>query len=187
MTGVQTCALPISALAALSFSDVSVLAASRDVGAARVDITPTFPVRLSGYGNRRTVHEAVEGKIFAKALAIGSDADGPAVLLTVDNCGVPASVRSAVFQRLAPKTKLTDERFAICSSHTHSAPMLNGVLPTIFGVPIPPGEVATTPAQAQAIAEKFGTAVMVKAQVHAGGRGKAGGVKFCKKIGRAHV
>ena len=49
-----------------------------------------------------------------------------------------------------------------------------------FGVPIPPGEVATTPEQAKALAEKYGTAVMVKAQVHAGGRGKAGGVKFCK-------
>jgi len=49
-----------------------------------------------------------------------------------------------------------------------------------FGVAIPPGEVATTPAQAEALAVKFGTAVMVKAQVHAGGRGKAGGVKFCK-------
>ncbi len=48
-----------------------------------------------------------------------------------------------------------------------------------FGVPIPPGEVATTPEQAKALAEKYGTAVMVKAQVHAGGRGKAGGVKFC--------
>ncbi|MBL0939696.1 MAG: ADP-forming succinate--CoA ligase subunit beta [Gemmatimonadaceae bacterium] len=47
------------------------------------------------------------------------------------------------------------------------------------GVPIPPGEVATTPDQAEAIAKKYGTAVMVKAQVHAGGRGKAGGVKFC--------
>jgi succinyl-CoA synthetase beta subunit len=49
-----------------------------------------------------------------------------------------------------------------------------------FGVAIPPGEVATTPEQAEALAVKFGTAVMVKAQVHAGGRGKAGGVKFCK-------
>ena len=49
-----------------------------------------------------------------------------------------------------------------------------------FGVPIPPGEIATTPGQAEAIAKKYGTAVMVKAQVHAGGRGKAGGVKFCK-------
>ena len=48
------------------------------------------------------------------------------------------------------------------------------------GVPIPAGDIATTPAQAQEIAQRLGTAVMVKAQVHAGGRGKAGGVKFCK-------
>jgi succinyl-CoA synthetase beta subunit len=48
------------------------------------------------------------------------------------------------------------------------------------GVHIPPGRVATTPDEAEAIAREYGTAVMVKAQVHAGGRGKAGGVKFCK-------
>ena len=47
------------------------------------------------------------------------------------------------------------------------------------GVPIPPGEVATTPDEAEAIAARFGVPVMVKAQVHAGGRGKAGGVKYC--------
>jgi succinyl-CoA synthetase beta subunit len=48
------------------------------------------------------------------------------------------------------------------------------------GVPIPPGEVATTPEQAEAIARKLGGMVVVKAQVHAGGRGKAGGVKLAK-------
>ncbi|HEX6599572.1 MAG TPA: ADP-forming succinate--CoA ligase subunit beta [Gemmatimonadaceae bacterium] len=48
------------------------------------------------------------------------------------------------------------------------------------GVPIPPGEVATTPEQAEAIAKKMGGMVVVKAQVHAGGRGKAGGVKLAK-------
>jgi len=47
------------------------------------------------------------------------------------------------------------------------------------GVPIPPGEVATTPEQAEGIARKYGKPVMVKAQVHVGGRGKAGGVKYC--------
>ena len=47
------------------------------------------------------------------------------------------------------------------------------------GVPIPPGEVATTPEQAEAIARRYGKPVMVKAQVHVGGRGKAGGVKYC--------
>ena len=49
-----------------------------------------------------------------------------------------------------------------------------------FGMASPSGEVASTPDAAETLAKKFGTAVMVKAQVHAGGRGKAGGVKFCK-------
>jgi len=48
------------------------------------------------------------------------------------------------------------------------------------GVPVPPGEVAETPDQARAIAQRLGGGgrVVVKAQVHAGGRGKAGGVKL---------
>ena len=49
-----------------------------------------------------------------------------------------------------------------------------------FGVPIPPGDVATTPAEAEQIARRIGRTVVVKAQVHAGGRGKAGGVKLAK-------
>jgi succinyl-CoA synthetase beta subunit len=53
------------------------------------------------------------------------------------------------------------------------------------GVPIPPGEVATTPEAAEAIARQYGGTVVVKAQVHAGGRGKAGGVKLAKNPGEA--
>jgi succinyl-CoA synthetase beta subunit len=49
-----------------------------------------------------------------------------------------------------------------------------------YGIPIPPGEVASTPEEAESIARRFGTTVVVKAQVHAGGRGKAGGVKLAK-------
>ena len=49
-----------------------------------------------------------------------------------------------------------------------------------FGIPIPPGEVASTPDKVEAIARKLGGRVVVKAQVHAGGRGKAGGVKLAK-------
>jgi len=47
-----------------------------------------------------------------------------------------------------------------------------------FGVPIPKGEVAETPGQAREIASKIGPRVVVKAQIHAGGRGKGGGVKL---------
>jgi succinyl-CoA synthetase beta subunit len=49
-----------------------------------------------------------------------------------------------------------------------------------LGVPIPPGEIATTADEAEAIARKIGKPVVVKAQVHAGGRGKAGGVKLAR-------
>jgi succinyl-CoA synthetase beta subunit len=48
------------------------------------------------------------------------------------------------------------------------------------GVPIPPGEVASTPEQAADMARQYGGTVVIKAQVHAGGRGKAGGVKLAK-------
>jgi succinyl-CoA synthetase beta subunit len=46
-----------------------------------------------------------------------------------------------------------------------------------YGVPVPTGKVATTPDEARAIAQELGGRVVVKAQVKAGGRGKAGGVK----------
>jgi len=48
------------------------------------------------------------------------------------------------------------------------------------GIPMPEGAVASTPAEVKAIAQQLGGTVVVKAQVHAGGRGKAGGVKLAK-------
>jgi succinyl-CoA synthetase beta subunit len=53
------------------------------------------------------------------------------------------------------------------------------------GIPIPPGEVAQSADEAERIAAKFGGTVVVKAQVHAGGRGKAGGVKLAKSPSEA--
>ena len=47
-----------------------------------------------------------------------------------------------------------------------------------FGVPTPHAEVASTAAEAKEIASRIGGRVVVKAQVHAGGRGKVGGVKL---------
>ncbi|UKE51685.1 ADP-forming succinate--CoA ligase subunit beta [Xanthomonas translucens] len=50
-----------------------------------------------------------------------------------------------------------------------------------YGIPVPAGRVASTPEEAVEAANALGNGPwMVKAQIHAGGRGKAGGVKFCK-------
>ena len=54
-----------------------------------------------------------------------------------------------------------------------------------YGVNVPKGKVADTPAQAEVIAEEFGTPVVIKAQIHAGGRGKGGGVKLAKTSAEA--
>jgi succinyl-CoA synthetase beta subunit len=54
-----------------------------------------------------------------------------------------------------------------------------------YGVPVPRGEVAYTVEEAEAAAKKIGGSVVVKAQIHAGGRGKGGGVKVAKDAAEA--
>ncbi len=49
-----------------------------------------------------------------------------------------------------------------------------------YGIPIPKGEIAETPQEAQKIAKELGGSVVVKSQVLVGGRGKAGGIKVAK-------
>ncbi len=55
------------------------------------------------------------------------------------------------------------------------------------GVPVNPGRVASTPDEAAAIARELGGTVAVKAQVHIGGRGKAGGIKLAHTPEEAHA
>src|SRR5579871_1828991 len=54
-----------------------------------------------------------------------------------------------------------------------------------YGVPVPIGEVAFTLEEAEAAAKKVGGRVVVKAQIHAGGRGKGGGVKLAADAAEA--
>jgi succinyl-CoA synthetase beta subunit len=49
-----------------------------------------------------------------------------------------------------------------------------------FGVTTPRGDVAYTAEEARSVAERLGSTVVVKAQIHAGGRGKAGGIKVAR-------
>ena len=48
------------------------------------------------------------------------------------------------------------------------------------GIPVPPGRVVRTPEEAEVAAREYGGTVVIKAQVHSGGRGKAGGVKLAE-------
>src|SRR5437867_2636540 len=125
-----------SLFAALILCSFSIIAADHQqlsqIGVAKVDITPAYPIRLSGYAVRRKESEGVAQHLWAKALAIGTDKEGPAILITVDNTGVPAVIRDEVVRRLERAKAINPERIALCSSHSHTAPCLAGNLPTLF-------------------------------------------------------
>jgi len=103
-----------------------------EVGVARIDISPREPIRLTGYASRKAPHVAVEQKLWAKALAIGSDREGPAVLLTLENCGIAEETWREVRSRLAKSARLRPANIVIASSHTHSAPATKYWAPNIF-------------------------------------------------------
>lgn len=111
------------------------------IGLGRADITPDFPVRLSGFGGRREEATVVRQPLSAKAMAFRK-ADGSFdILLTVDNLGVSDAIRQRLMDRLMERQKEVAS-ITIAASHTHSAPMLEGICPTLFGEPIPPSHQA---------------------------------------------
>jgi len=107
------------------------------VGVSKIDITPDYPIRLTGYASRQKESEGVAQRIYARALAVGSDSEKPAILITVENCGLPATLRDVVATRLRKKKHIDPDRLALCSTHTHSGPWVEGFAPNIFGAPIP--------------------------------------------------
>jgi putative membrane-bound dehydrogenase-like protein len=106
-------------------------------GVGRVEITPSHPIRLNGFGYRRDESEGVYQPIHARALAIDDGSGSPAVLMAVDVLGIPAEVRDQLAGRLA-KAGVNKQRLAVTATHTHTGPMLKGANPTLFGTPIPP-------------------------------------------------
>lgn len=102
------------------------------IGVARVDVTPDYPIRLTGYAARSGPSTGAAQRLWAKALAIGSDREHPRVLVTVDNCGVSRGIIDVVASRLAGRFGLKRENFVVASSHTHSGPMVRGFAANIF-------------------------------------------------------
>lgn len=98
-------------------------AESVEVGAARVDVTPTEPVVLAGYGGRTKPHEGVDTKLWARALVIGEKK--PVAIVVLDNCGVPSGVKERLVKRLV-ESGITSERLMVAVTHTHNAPTLEG-------------------------------------------------------------
>ena len=105
-----------------------------DVGVARIDITPEGTIRMGGHIRKGGSEGGVQPfdkalyKLNAKALAFGSDEQGPSVLITVDLIGIPGHITSKVARRLHEKIGFDSSRLAISASHTHSGPEVGNLL-----------------------------------------------------------
>ena len=98
------------------------------IGVADIDTTPDKPVKMYGYGSRKTESEGIAGRLNATALVIGDDAgEGPAVILSVDIGAVPKDIRNEVLKRVQAKVDLKSERFMLCNTHNHSGPNVKGM------------------------------------------------------------
>mgnify|MGYP002525145280 FL=1 len=107
------------------------------VGVAAVDVTPDYPIRLRGYSGRVTESTGVVQRLWAKALMIQSPQRPPALLITLDNCLVPAALREQVAKRLHRRVGLLPVRLSITATHTHSGPILAGMSKTLYCHPLP--------------------------------------------------
>ena len=100
-----------------------------EVGVARVDITPEGPIRLAGYASRaKSETDVVLQRLSAKAIAFGSDAQNPSVLITVDLVGIPWRITNRLAERLSEKTVIDAKQLVICASHTHGGPEVGNLI-----------------------------------------------------------
>lgn len=130
-------------------------ATALSVGVAQVDVTPDFPIRLTGYVARKSESQGVQEHLYARALSIGTDAHDACVLVTIDNTGIPASLTDAVAARLAKEIGIARERLAFTCTHTHCAPRLNGALVNIFGRDLTAEEQAHVDRYTKLVADKL--------------------------------
>ena len=112
----------------------SLAAADFKAGVARLKITPTGPIWMSGYAVRTKPSEGVVHDLWAKALAIEDNKKGRVVIVTTDLIGLPRVVSDVVAARVQKQHGLERSRILLNSSHTHTGPVVRPNLITMYNL-----------------------------------------------------
>jgi hypothetical protein len=100
-----------------------------DIGVAQIDITPESPIRLTGFAARaKSESKKVLHNLSAKAIAFGSDAQHPSILITVDLIGIQRRITNELVDRLSTNLGIKPEQLVICASHTHGSPEIGNLI-----------------------------------------------------------
>jgi hypothetical protein len=101
---------------------------------ARVNITPELPIWLSGYGGRNKPAAEKLDDLWAKALVLEDAAGRRAVLVTMDLVGIERKLSREVCRRIGERHQLPRAAVALCTSHTHSGPVVRGNLVPMYAL-----------------------------------------------------
>jgi hypothetical protein len=102
------------------------------VGLAARDVTPELPIWLAGYAARKRAADKIDHPLLVQALALKSADGARFVLVSLDNCEVSHAFTAPVVKEIEGKHGLKSGEVMIVSSHTHSAPVLEDTLETMY-------------------------------------------------------
>ena len=140
-------------------------------GFGKSEITPTEPVRLSGYSTRDKPHTEVADPLFARAMVLTtSTADTKhleakqtgqrtVVLVSIDSIAIVGSMTRELEELLSAQYGLTRSDFVICSTHSHAAPHAASGLNNLYRTPLSAEEQAAIDRHAQRVRAGILTAI----------------------------
>ncbi len=142
------------------------------VGVAKIDITPEVPMRLSGYSARTVPFVGIDDRLSARALVLsptrvesdlasksdskstGPDADA-LVIVSIDAIGISAVMTERIVGRVSSELGIERSRIVLCTTHSHTAPHLDGVIPNLFGAPLSPVEQAASESYTRSLEDRI--------------------------------
>ncbi len=101
-------------------------------GVAKVKITPEQPMWMSGYASRNHPAEGTLHDLWAKALILEDEAGTKAVLITLDLVGIDRQTSQEICKTLETRHNLPRRGVAICTSHTHTGPVVGTNLMSMY-------------------------------------------------------
>ena len=102
------------------------------VGLATVDITPPPGLWMGGYAARKEPAQGAAQPLHAKAMAVADPAGRPAVVVTIDVLGLTEPAVDRIAAEVHRQCGLPRERLLLCSSHTHSGPIIRDQLAVAY-------------------------------------------------------
>ncbi len=133
------------------------------VGFSKVDITPDEPQRLSGYATRIDSHTGVADPLFARAMVVSpTDPSLDArtlVLVSIDSIAVTSPITVELAAWLNEKYSIPRSQLALCSTHSHAAPHIDGALKNLFRQPSTPAQTAASQRYTQRLSQAIRQAI----------------------------